>query len=292
VYAAQKLGYFKDEGLDVDIVTISGTAPMFAGVESGSAQFGITNGLSLLTGIAKGLPFVAFAGTDHGFSVLNMVASPAWAKAHNMSLKDDYRTTLRKLVGARIGLLGTTSTGGLLLAALAKQMGLPDDAYQMVAMGPPASLAALSNGSIDAYLQGIPPTGGVYVLNSGQFPGIQQVAGNVVFTTADFITKHPEIVAKMARAVARGANAALDAEMQPRVLQLVNERIPEFSIPEIKTELLRPGVPMGNGQLVPGSFALANAYDAKIGLLDKPLTPEQLNASFTMKFVPKTYIKP
>jgi ABC-type nitrate/sulfonate/bicarbonate transport system substrate-binding protein len=209
-----------------------------------------------------------------------------------MSLKDDYRATLRKLVGARIGLLGTTSTGGLLLSAVAKQMGLPDDAFQMVAMGPPASLAALSNGSIDAYFQGIPPTGGVYVLNSGQFPGIQKVAGNVVFTTADYINKHADIVAKMARAIARGANAALDPEVQPRVLQAISERIPEFSIPELKGELLRPGVPVGNGQLIPASFTLANQYDAQIGLLDKPLTADQVNGAFTMKFVPKNYIKP
>jgi NitT/TauT family transport system substrate-binding protein len=292
VYTALKFGYFQDEGLDVDLVTISGTAPMFAGVASGSAQFGITNGLSLLTAVAKGIPFVAFVGTDHGFSLLNMVASNAWAQQHNMSAKDDYRTSVRKLVGARIGLLGTTSTGGLLLAGVAKQMGLPDDAFKMVAMGPSAALAAFSNGQIDAYWQGIPPTGGVYLFNSGALPGIDRVAGNVVFSPADYIEKHPDIVAKVARAVARGDNAVLDAKLQTRVLQAIAERIPEFSLAAIKGELLRPGVPVANGQLSSEAFVLANQFDARIGLIEKPLTPEQVNGSFTLKFVPKSYIKP
>src|SRR5262249_51451353 len=82
VYAALKFGYFRDEGLEPELVTILGTAPMFAGVASGSAQFGITNGLSLLTAVEKGLPFVAFVGTDHGFSLLNMVVTPQWAQQH------------------------------------------------------------------------------------------------------------------------------------------------------------------------------------------------------------------
>jgi ABC-type nitrate/sulfonate/bicarbonate transport system substrate-binding protein len=292
VYASMKFGYFQDEGLDVDLVTISGTAPMFAGVASGSAQFGITNGLSLLTAVAKGIPFVAFVGTDHGFSLLNMVVSAAWAQSHKMSSKDDYRTSIRKLVGARIGLLGTTSTGGLLLAAAAKQMGLRDDAFQMVAMGPSAALAAFSNGQIDAYWQGIPPTGGVYVFNSGALAGIDKVAGNIVFSTADYIDKHPDIVTRVARAVARGTNAVLDPKMQARVLAAISERIPEFSIAAIKGELLRPGVPASNGQLAAEPFVLANQFDAQIGLIEKALTPEQVNGAFTLKFVPKTFIKP
>jgi len=159
-------------------------------------------------------------------------------------------------------------------------------------MGPTPSLAAFSNGQIDAYFQGIPPTGGVFVFNSGQLPGIKECAGNIVFSTADYIDKHPDVVAKVARAVARGTNAVLDPQIQPRVLQAVAERIPEFSIAAIKGELLRPGVPVTNGQLSAASFGLTNQFDARIGLIEKALTPEQVNGSFTLKFVPKTFIKP
>lgn len=292
IYAALKLGYFRDEGLDVDLVTISGTAPMFAGIASGSAQFGITNGLSLLTAIEKGIPFVAFVGTDHGFSTLNMVVSNAWVQQHDMSAKDDYRTSLRRLVGARIGLLGTTSTGGLLLAAVSKQIGLPGDAFQLVAMSPAAALAAMSNGQIDAWFEANPPRDGVYVFSSGAFPTIAQVAGNVVFSTQSYISEHPDVVAKVARAIARGDNAVLDPATQPLVLAAIQERITSYSLDAIKGELLKPGVPDANGQLSPQAFALANELDAQLGLIQKPLTPEQVASAYTLRFVPRTTVKP
>jgi ABC-type nitrate/sulfonate/bicarbonate transport system substrate-binding protein len=292
LYAALKLGYFRDEGLDVEIVTIAGTAPMFAGVASGSAEFGLTNGLSLLTAIEKGIPFVAFIGTDHGFNTLNMVVSNAWAQAHSMSAKDDWRTSMRKLSGARIGLLGTTSTGGLLLAAFAKQLGMPDDALKMIPMVPAAAIPALQNGQIDAWFQANPPRDGVFVFDSGAFPKISQCAGNVIFTTQDYLGKHPDVVGKMARAVARGDNAVLDAKTQPLVLAAVRERVSNFSEEAIKAELLKPGVPDANGQLSAESFTLANEFDAQIGLIAKPLTPAQVAGAFTLKYVPKTFIKP
>jgi len=292
LYAALKLGYFRDEGLDVEIVTIAGTAPMFAGVASGSAEFGLTNGLSLLTATEKGIPFVAFVGTDHGFNTLNMVVSNAWAQAHNMSAKDDWRASMRKLVGARIGLLGTTSTGGLLLAAFSKQIGLPDGALTMIPMVPAAALPAMANGTIDAWFQAIPPRDGVYVFSSGAFPKIAQCAGNVIFTMADYLGKHPDVVGKMARAVARGDNAVLDPKTLPLVLDAVHERVSNYSLEAIKEELLKPGVPDANGQLTAESFRLANEFDAQIGLIQKALTPEQVNAAFTLRFVPKTIVKP
>lgn len=292
LYAALKLGYFRDEGLDVDIVTIAGTAPMFAGVASGSAEFGLTNGLSLLTAIEKGIPFVAFVGTDHGFNTLNMVVSNAWAQAHAMSAKDDWRASLHKLAGARIGLLGTTSTGGLLLAAFSKQLGMPDDALKMIPMVPAAAIPALANGQIDAWFQANPPRDGVFVFDSGSFPKISQCAGNVIFTTADYLAKHQDVVGKMARAVARGDNAVLDAKTQPLVLDAVHERVSNYALDAIKGELLKPGVADANGGLSAAAFTNANEFDAQIGLIQKPLTPAQVASAFTLRFVPKSFIKP
>lgn len=292
IYAAQKLGYFRDEGLDVEIVTIAGTAPMFAGVASGSADFGLTNGLSLLTATEKGIPFVAFVGTDHGFNTLNMVVSNAWAQAHAMSAKDDWRASLRKLSGARIGLLGTTSTGGLLLAAFSKQIGMPEGSLQMIPMVPAAAIPALANGTIDAWFQANPPRDGLFVFTSGAFPKITQCAGNVIFAMADYIAKHPDVVGKMARAIARGDNAVLDAKTLPLVLDAVHDRISNYTLDAIKDELLKPGVPDANGQLTAEGFTLANEFDAQIGLIAKPLTPAQVSSAFTLKFLPKSIVKP
>jgi NitT/TauT family transport system substrate-binding protein len=292
IYAAEKLGYYKDEGLDVDIVTISGTAPMFAAVQSESAQFGLTNGPSLLTAAAKGVPLVAFVGTDHGLSNFNMVVSNAWAQAHGMTPNEDYRSALRKLAGAKIGLLGTTSTGGLILAAVAKQLGMPDDALKMVSMPPAAAMAAFANGTIDAWWLPLPPQSGVLSFRSAALPRLGQVVGNVIFSTQGYIARHPEVVVKMARAIARADNAILDPKTQAQALQGVYERITDFPREAVKGEILKPGVPVANGQLSADAFALTNQVDVQIGLLEKALTAEQLAGAYTLKFMPKTTIKP
>jgi NitT/TauT family transport system substrate-binding protein len=291
-YVAQKLGYFKDEGLDVDIVTIQGTPAMFAAMQAGSGQFAITNGPSLLTAIPKGIKLVAIAGLEHGLSDFNMVVSPAYARRHGISANEDYKSVLRKLAGARIGVLGTTSTGGLVLAGLRNEVGLPDDAFTMIAMKPAASVAALAHGQIDAWWQTSPALEGVVAFRSSQVPSMSAVAGDVVFTTQDYVAKNAAVIARMARAIARADNAIVDPKIQERALEAVYERIPELPHDVIKAEMLKPGVPVVNGALTDKEWTLTNAFDAKIGLLQKPLSPAQLSAAYTTKFVPKTTVRP
>ena len=162
---------------------------------------------------------------------------------------------MRKLSGARIGLLGTTSTGGLLLAAFAKQLGMPEDVAQDDPDGPGRGDPGDAERQIDAWFQAIPPRDGVFVFDSGAFPKISQCAGNVIFTMEDYLGKHSDVVGKMARAIARGDNAVLDAKTLPLVLAAVRERISNFSR-KIKDELLKPGVPNANGQLSAEGFTL------------------------------------
>lgn len=291
-YAADKLGYFKDEGLEVEIVTVQGTSALLAAVQSGSAQFGITNGPSLLNAVPKGLNLVAFAGMDHGLSSFNMVVAEGYAKAHGIGVNEDYKSVLKKLVGARIGVLAITSTGGLLLNAFAKDLALGDGAFQLIAMTPAGAMAAMAHGEIDAWWQSIPPLGGQLAFRSNAIPKFKDVIGNIAFTTAPYLAQHPDVVAKMARAIARGDNALTDPKTQAKALEATFERLPDLPREAIKGEILKPGVPAANGEMDPAAWALTNQVDVQIGLLDKPLTPDQLGAAFTLKYLPKTRIAP
>lgn len=294
LYAAQSLGYFKDEGLDVDLVTVNGSAAMFAAVQSGSAPFGFTNGLILLTSVPKGLSLVAFAGMDKGQGGINMVVSNAWAQAHGIKTNEDYRSVLHKLAGARVGVLGTTGTGGLLLASFAKAVGLPDDALTMISMTPAASNAALAHGEIDAWWQLAPAVGGVLAFRSANLPKVGVVVGNVAFTTRDYLAKNRDVVARMARAIARGDNALLEAATQERALNAVYDRMPNLPRDEVRAGVLltETQTRSRNGELSPTSFDATNTIDVQLGLLKQPLTADELKAVFTLDFVPKQYVKP
>jgi NitT/TauT family transport system substrate-binding protein len=61
-YYAQDMGFFKQAGLDVTIVTMDGGAAIAAGVASGALDIGVSNPVQLATAVAHGLPFVYFAG--------------------------------------------------------------------------------------------------------------------------------------------------------------------------------------------------------------------------------------
>lgn len=294
LYAADKLGYFKDEGLEVDIATVQGSGPMFAAVQAGSAQFALTNGLTLLTSVPKGLNLVAFVGMDKGQGGFNMVVSKAWAQAHGVRPNEDWRTALRQLNGAKVAVLNTAATGGRLLTAFAKQAGVPDGGLQLISMTPAASNAALSNNEIDAWWQTAPAVGGVLAFRSASLPKVSEVVGNIIFTTRDYLTKNRDVVARMARAIARGDNALLEPRTQEQALAAVYERMPNLPKDEIRAEVLltETQARVRNGELSARSFDATNQIDAQLGLLMQPLTAEQLHSAYTLDLVPKRYVAP
>jgi ABC-type nitrate/sulfonate/bicarbonate transport system substrate-binding protein len=294
LFAADKLGYFKDEGLDVELVTVQGSAAMFAAVQAGSAPFGFTNGLTLLTSVPKGLSLVAFAGMDKGQGGFNLVVSNAWAQAHGIKANEDWRSALKKLAGAKVGVLGTNTTGGLLLSSFAKQAGLPDDALSLISMTPAASNAALAHNEVDAWWQTAPAIGGVLAFRSANLPKVSAVVGNVAFTTRDYLAKNRDVVARMARAIARGDNALLEPATQERALGAVYDRMPNLPREEVRAEVLTTETQARsrNAELTAAAFEATNQIDAQLGLLKTALTPDQLKGVYTLDLVPKRYIKP
>jgi ABC-type nitrate/sulfonate/bicarbonate transport system substrate-binding protein len=293
-YVAAALGYFKDEGLDVDIVTVGGSPALLAAIQGGSAQFGSTNGLTLLTTVPKGLSLMAFVALDNGQGGFNMVVSRDYAQQHGIRADESYRSVLPKLAGARVAVLNVIGTGGLILASTARQLGMPDDSLKLIGMTVAASVAALEHGQIDAWWQTAPPVGGVLTFRSSDLPHLSEVIGDIGLTSRDEVAKHPDVVAKMARALARGNNALLDQRTQARALDAVYARMPGLPHDEIKAEVLSEGkqVRAVNGAFTAHAFEVTNQVDVQLGLLKTPLTDEQLKSVYTLQFLPKSMVKP
>jgi ABC-type nitrate/sulfonate/bicarbonate transport system substrate-binding protein len=291
-YAAQKLGYFKDAGLEVEITTVSGTGAVYASLQAGSAQFGVTNGPSLLTAVRRGVKQVAFVAIDRGLSNYNMVVSETYARAHEVATNEDYRTAFPKLRDARIAVLNSKSTSALMLKSLQKQLRLDGDGFDLVGLTEDAAPAALQRGDIDASWYATPPSGGVLVFRSSIIPEFNSVVGDVVIATSDYISKSADVVSKMARAIARGSNALLDPKTQARALDATYELFPQIPQATIASEILKPGVPVTNGVMDSQTWTLTNELDVQIGLLDGFLEQEQLAGAFTLRFIPKNRVAP
>jgi NitT/TauT family transport system substrate-binding protein len=61
---ARDLGYFRDAGIDAEIISLNNGPAGIAAVLSGSADIGFTSSLSLVVAYDKGLPVTAVVGTD------------------------------------------------------------------------------------------------------------------------------------------------------------------------------------------------------------------------------------
>jgi len=62
LYAALDLGYFTEQGLDVELISMAGGAKILEALTSGSVDVAFSNVVSLLLARSAGLPFVAVTG--------------------------------------------------------------------------------------------------------------------------------------------------------------------------------------------------------------------------------------
>jgi NitT/TauT family transport system substrate-binding protein len=291
-YAAQKLGYFTDEGLNLTIATVQGSGAVYAALQDGTAQFGVTNGPSLLAAVRVGVNDVAFIAMDRGLSNYNMVVSKAYAKAHAIGENEDYRTAFPKLRGARIAVLSDKSTSALMLVSLQQQFGFGGDDLKLLAFTQDAAAAALQNGAVDASWYASAPAGGVLAFRSSMMPEFNAVIGDVIITTNAFLSKNNDIVRRMARAVARGSNALLDPRTQASALTTVYQLFPHIPRAVVDAEILKPGVPVANGAMDLESWTLTNEFSVRMGIFHGALAPEQLASAFTLRFLPTSRVAP
>src|SRR5580658_5639236 len=148
-YLAEKMGYFKAEGLDVQFVPLPSAALMIAPLGAGQLDVGggaITAGLYNAVGRGIGLRIVADLGSDppgYGFQTL-VVRNSLLASGGYKSVKD--------LKGKRIAITAKGISTSALVAALLKTAGLTMNDVPMLYMPVADQIAAMRNGSLDASL--------------------------------------------------------------------------------------------------------------------------------------------
>jgi NitT/TauT family transport system substrate-binding protein len=149
VYVALKRGYFREEGLDVNLVpfdTADRTIPALATDQVDVAGAGI--GAGLFNAIARGIPIKIVAG--------QVVDEPGYYGAGLLLRKDivdaghvhDYAD----LRGLRVGLPSLNSSLGANFARLLALGHLTAQDVEVTELPPPELAAAMTNGAIDAAL--------------------------------------------------------------------------------------------------------------------------------------------
>lgn len=216
VLFGMKQGFFKDEGLDLDIIYTQGGAPTMQAVISGSVDIGMATGLLGVVGAyAKGAPVRVIEAEATGAPDLFWYAKTA------SGIK-----TIADTAGKTIGYSEPGSSTDLVLSALLTQAhmtaakpvatgGIPGTSTQVMSgqidVGwsvPPFNLAAVDAGTLTIVARG------------NDVPAIRDETIRVNFANANSLASKHDAMAKFGRAYVKSLNWAFS---DPKALEYFAE---------------------------------------------------------------------
>jgi NitT/TauT family transport system substrate-binding protein len=206
---ADELGYFEEEGLDVDLQDLQGGSKALTAMIGGSTE--VTSGYyeHTIQMQAKNQPVKAF---------VNMNLSSGLALVVSEKNKDTIKT-VADLKGRNVGVTAPGSSTDMFVKYLLSQNGMEIDAAAVSAIGAGSSaVAAVEQGQVDAAIMlepditvlekriGVKPT---ILEDVRTLDGLQDVFGtdawpsSSLYASEDWLEKNPETAEKLATAIKR-----------------------------------------------------------------------------------------
>jgi NitT/TauT family transport system substrate-binding protein len=291
VYLAEKLGYFRQAGVNVKIVVLAGDTATNAAMIAGSVQYTSVNAVSLLTADEKGVPLQNICMEYDG---------PEWALAVSKStLSSDHvskgmglKQLLTGLHGARIAIVGTAAAApGLMLAGLLKQQGLPASSLSLVGVHESSDLAsAYSHGEVQALFDTQPTPdeivkkfGGQVVFDTTQVSSLAQIPWEGIIGTKSYISKNPSINKAVCGAIGKADNY-LRQHPSGAVSQL-NGTFSNLS-PALLGVALKAYKWAPDGRMTAGQWSNGATLLAQLGMIKSAPSASTLSGAFTTKYLP------
>jgi NitT/TauT family transport system substrate-binding protein len=212
-YIAYDRGFFKDEGLDVDLIVLDSGAKVIAPLGTGELDVG-SGALSVgfWNALLRGVKFRIVADRGH--------AEPGYLYQTVFMRKDLIDSgrfmSLKDLKGMSMGFAAQGVTSLSLLNEAAKFAGIKFEEVTPVYLSFPQQIAALQNKALDGTLLIEPQATvavnagyGVRFMDTNEFYPYQQIS--VIFYSDKFATQRKEVADKFMRAWLRGVRAYNDA---------------------------------------------------------------------------------
>jgi NitT/TauT family transport system substrate-binding protein len=235
LYVAQKMGYFKDEGISVKINYSHGDSAPLQAISAGNAQVMSGTPEALIHGYEKGLRGVLFYQTYD--KLIFSVAIPKNSKIK--SPKD--------LAGKTIGVSSVASTGVIISKVILAEAKIDPSTVKFLPVGTgQRALGALKSGQVDAlalwdaaYSQ-IETARGNLELTHWKPKSLSNVGDGGYFTSWDLIKSQPNTLAHFTRAIAK---AMVEIHRDPKkALQIYWEVNPSAKPKGTDAEALETGL--------------------------------------------------
>lgn len=205
LYVGQKMGFFKNEGLNVEINYSHGDSVSIQALDTGQAQIMSGTPEAIIRGYEKGLHGVLFYQIYR--NLIYSVAAPEGGKIKSPA----------DLAGKTIGVSSMGSTGLIIAKVAAKDAGVDPGSLKFLPVGTgQRALGALKDGQVDAlslwdaaYAQ-IETAAPDMKLSHWRPASLNNVGDGGYFTTWDLIQKMPNTLAHFTRAIAKSMAAIHD----------------------------------------------------------------------------------
>ena len=273
-YAAQANGYYKDAGLDVEIVPGRGSLVASQQVATGAATLGFADFSAVANGVASG---------QH----VKMVAGMLQRGTHGLSyLCSAGIQTPRDLKGKRIASVAGEASFLLLIALLAKN-GLKESDVTRVVVDPAASTSTVLSGQADArttvtYDQGLQIEArkvgkqGCSMAFADQ--GIVTMGHGIIASTG-LIASDPDLVTRFVAASAKGWQFAIDNPDRARALMLTLAKDADEQLVKTGWPVIPPILHTDRTKGRPLGYMAPEDIDSTLTLLkDTGIIPQRLAA--------------
>jgi NitT/TauT family transport system substrate-binding protein len=273
-YLAKQSGFYKDEGIDLEIVSGSGSSDVVKQVGAGAVEFGLADALVLTQAAQQRVPVKAIAA--YYLRTPIAVISP---KAKPITQPGQLTGGIK--LGSKKG--SATFQG---LVALLSANNIPIEQVKLVDIG--FGVAPLLVGQVDA-LMGFTTSESVEAENAGMPVNVMPIAdfgvdvfGLTIVGNSALIDKNPELVKAFLRATHKGMElatrdpaAAIDAVVKqveaadgPLQSKILARAIPFWTGPEAAGHEL--------GWQSEARWQSTIDIAQKLGLIDRPLKPAEL----------------
>ncbi len=279
-------GYFKDEGLNVRVETVDGSAPVLQALAAGQAQFGRPGPAPVMQARSRGVDVVF---------LYNAVPTSSFGIVVK---RDSAYKTPADLKGKVIG-TGTRDGAevGFARAILndLKMQEPRDYTFIPVGDGGPAA-AGFLRGDIEAY---VAATSDAAILNQRGIP-VRDITpekfltyfGNGFAALGDYVAKNPDIVEGFGRALVRGTRFAMEDKNRAAVMKHLaagnrqegeNQAFANALFEAVRAKATPKDLSKGWGYQDPAHWEAWHKSLLASGDLKKPLPT--LEAAYTNKFV-------
>ncbi len=206
IFVAQDNGYFRDAGIDVELIPSIGGEKIMTALSAGEVEIGFSNVASTIFGFDDGAKFVSIVGG---------AAQDATCPVHGIFVRADSQIqTVADLENTKIAVNTNRAIDEIMVPPLVVKSGADPSGIQFVPIPFPEMFAALKRGDVDAVVQ-IEP----FVTIGNADPDLRRISYNYVelqpvteisslVAMQPWVKQYPQTVAAFRQAIVTAAEFA------------------------------------------------------------------------------------